>query len=493
MVQDTGLGQEMFVSAYKGRDDKLVCYQYTEDPVDMNSHEIPSDYLGERTLIYCVSPPGETPWLRQRLYGSNNSPLEKAFDGLTISQTDKPTAPSSSQRVNKFPLPHKDHVSAAVKFYSSTDSIRVGQLIEVIGVLTNPSSSNIVHDNEEEDGFRSALGSLDVPVVHAITHRSLEGQASNAFSSGDVIPDMPHHDIRAKLIEYLSAGLGGDKLAAEFVLLMLVSRVTNKNRGVKVGHFTLNLTNFPDCSEKLTSLYEPSNKATRVIFGVLENIVHHCVVLPLSIDLLNKTEFMPRSVNESLHSGILQLSTGTLLLVDETALTEGKLVDKGVRNIQALSNVINHQSLTYMFPYSQFEFDTDLLVMTLSHGKSMLPNQCSLRLDPTYYLDEVPQLTETSLEQFRMYMQDIRHLEYDIPEDVSLYIQNAFVNERKSATANGTTLPTQEDLMLRVSLARMVSLSFGEPQLSKSSYDYATRLDVERKDRFLASSTPMKK
>lgn len=36
MVQDTGLGQEMFVSAYKDQDGKIMCYRYTEDPVDVN-------------------------------------------------------------------------------------------------------------------------------------------------------------------------------------------------------------------------------------------------------------------------------------------------------------------------------------------------------------------------------------------------------------------------------------------------------------------------
>lgn len=34
------------------------------------------------------------------------------------------------------------------------------------------------------------------------------------------------------------------------------------------------------------------------------------------------------------------------------------------------------------------------------------------------------------------------------------YIQSNFVNERKSASESGKTLPTQEDLMLRVNLAR---------------------------------------
>jgi hypothetical protein len=38
MIQDTGLGQEMFISAYekldKNGDTKLHCYRYTDDPID---------------------------------------------------------------------------------------------------------------------------------------------------------------------------------------------------------------------------------------------------------------------------------------------------------------------------------------------------------------------------------------------------------------------------------------------------------------------------
>lgn len=38
MIQDTGLGQEMFVSAYEKLDPngepKLTCYRYTDDPIE---------------------------------------------------------------------------------------------------------------------------------------------------------------------------------------------------------------------------------------------------------------------------------------------------------------------------------------------------------------------------------------------------------------------------------------------------------------------------
>lgn len=57
------------------------------------------------------------------------------------------------------------------------------------------------------------------------------------------------------------------------------------------------------------------------------------------------------------------------------------------------------------------------------------------------------------------------------------------MNDRKEASKNGTTLPNQEDLMFRMTLARLTALSFGESSLSKERYDYVVELDEKRKSR----------
>jgi hypothetical protein len=116
-----------------------------------------------------------------------------------------------------------------------------------------------------------------------------------------------------------------------------------------------------------------NNPASKSLATILDSLSLHSVHLPLTIDGLNKTKFTPKSVNENLEAGILQLANGTTLLVDETVLEEGQLVDPGVRNFQALQNIIQSQTLLYEFPFSQFEFDTDIGVISLSHSKSMLP------------------------------------------------------------------------------------------------------------------------
>ncbi|KAL1933589.1 hypothetical protein VTP01DRAFT_7679 [Rhizomucor pusillus] len=484
MVQDTGLGPEMFVSAYKSNSGtELKCYRYTDDPIDSDAaiFDESSNYLCERFPVYCVSPPGETDWVKDRLYPTE---LSTSFDGLSIENLE------SKKDDKKFPLPETEHSAAIVKFYQSAEALRVGQLVDVIGVM-----GAVQPEDTEVDQFNPGMSSLSgVPVIHAITYQSLEGSAGVPFGSED-LDNMLHQarDIRAKLIDYIAAVFGGDKLVAEFVLLQLISRVTAKHQDVKIGQFTLNVSNFPDVAQngKSSSYYALKNTASKLVASMIERLALQIVSLPLTIEGLNAGRFSPKSEYENLQAGLLQLVDGTSLLIDETSLTEGTLNDTGVRNVQALNNVIQNQSLKYDFPYSQFDFDTDISIISLSSGKSILPNHCSVRLEPIYNLAEIdeplPNLPAETMNIFRMYLQAAKHSAYDIPAEVSEYIQSNFVNERKSASESGKTLPTQEDLMLRVNLARLVSLSFGEKTLKKESYDYAKSLDESRKSRLHGS------
>lgn len=69
------------------------------------------------------------------------------------------------------------------------------------------------------------------------------------------------------------------------------------------------------------------------------------------------------------------------------------------------------------------------------------------------------------------------------------YIQNSFVEERKAATENKTELPTQEELMHRMNLARLAAASFGESHLTQERYDYVVELDKKRKSRIAPASS----
>lgn len=207
---------------------------------------IPNELLSERAAMYCVSTPGETDWLKGSLYGSDTSgkpnipqhscgafvhiqlwcaELGNAFHRLNLQD-------KASNK--KYPLPGADHVAAIVKFYGSPDALRVSQLVEVVGVLSHPDTT-LNQDTEQQQSavdpaaeLGSALHSLaaSTPIIHAITYSSLDGLARSAFDK-DALADLPDQaqEIRAHLIDYISTVFKGDKLAAELVLLQLLSRV----------------------------------------------------------------------------------------------------------------------------------------------------------------------------------------------------------------------------------------------------------------------------
>ncbi|KAI8987216.1 putative alanine racemase-domain-containing protein [Pilobolus umbonatus] len=478
MVQDNGLGQEMFLSAYNTKDKdgntKMKCYRYADDPIEaeIDENKIDNECLGERTLVYCVSPPGENEWSKKI-----QSPAEDLLQQLnTLDIRDMNEAV-----LKKYPLAGQSHTGAIVKFYNDMgDSTKVGQLIEIIGIKGRDVQKNTDDDHE----FSSVLNAFsDVPVLHAIAYNTLDRPIS-------VLEDIHHqiYDIRQQVVSYIASVLGDDQLSAEYVLLQLLSRVTTKSTGFKLGNFSLNLSGFPNHITPKTDKDKLclSNPASKCFADVISNLTAHSVELPLTIDTLNGSKFSPKSVNENLESGLLQLVDGTTLIVDETVLNEGQLVDSGVRNFQALHNLILNQTLTYEFPYSQFNFDTDINVLTLSTSKSMLPNHCAIRIEAKHPLSEHPtthQVSEDNLHLFRQYIQSARYAGYDIPQASSEYIQTSFVNERKDANQRNMILPTQEDLMLRMSLARLAALSFGETDLTPERYDYVVHLERQRRMR----------
>jgi len=52
--------------------------------------------------------------------------------------------------------------------------------------------------------------------------------------------------------------------------------------------------------------------------------------MKLSLDALNNDRFVPESNGEDLSSGYLQVPAGSVMLLTETGIQEGNIVEKGV-------------------------------------------------------------------------------------------------------------------------------------------------------------------
>ncbi|CAG8451508.1 3093_t:CDS:10 [Diversispora eburnea] len=452
MIQNTGLGHEIYASSYETRSQngqkKWKFNKYTDDmDMDIDDNEIldtdlnsassiySNNQLEERLLYYCVSVPGETDWINER-----NSRLLKKL-------------------VSKYPFPNEHHMAAIVKIYGKDDDIlKVAEVVEFIGVLIHPrinvneSNNNDSNNNNlQEDGNEFCFDSMtmsNIPCMHSIfysnnnIHHSGNPLLLNYYNNNLYEVSCQASDTRRNLLQYIASVFGGDEVVAEFVLLQLLSRV--RKNGLTLGKFTLNICNIPST---VTITSPPSitssastlvhtNQFSKNVSKVLSSILPKYHDLQFTLSTLNEIDYFPNSNNDELNSGVFQVSKGTWFLIDETVMKEGKLNDKGVKNLQALNNLIDNQKLLYTFPFYDFEFETDIGIIILSEAKPFLP-----------------------------------------------YIENQFVIQRRNASRNGQILINHFDLQLRMTLARLVTLSFGESELTKELWDYTQRLDEMRKRR----------
>jgi hypothetical protein len=146
-------------------------------------------------------------------------------------------------------------------------------------------------------------------------------------------------------------------------------------------------------------------------------------MIPLTVASLNEAPLFPVANETSLHSGPLQLSPGTTLLIDSRKMSEGQLNSMGIKNLTALKKVAGDGKLMYSFPYSTFEFDVEIGLIALSEGcKTFLEGFWPLPIHHSRSHDATS-CAEPTAEEFSVWrglIRDMRNRQIVIPESVSL-------------------------------------------------------------------------
>ncbi|GAA5927019.1 hypothetical protein JCM10213_005555 [Rhodosporidiobolus nylandii] len=458
MVQDTGLGSEL----YRAVGAKGELFMYGADETEQGGADAQDDYknLRERQVFYVVSVPGETQWVKESLDAASVEDLPASVDRLSLASQSSSAAPAPAL-AHKQPLPSEPSFGIIAKVYGdAAEQLKTTDVCEFIGVLGETSVSTAF--DELSDSSPSAA---PVPALHVILARPCSKASVPSVDVAD------KEALRQQLVDYLAASLGGDVDAAEWVLLALVARIhTRHATGMALGALSLNLA-FPDSfSTSLSS--------------VLSSLVPTLATLDLSIASLNDkaTRLAPRSRDESLESGNLQLAPGTAVLVDLRGISEGKLEDTGVRNLRHLATTVSQQKLAYEFPFSSFELDTDLNFILLSEGKAIVPTDCVVYVQRSSSTPSpAASPSKEMLEAFRSFISTAKHASFSIPDEMSEVIQADFV-ERRQASQGGEGM-SQDDLLFRMTAARLMALSCGDAALSKEAWMRTAELDDRRKER----------
>uniref|UniRef100_A0A673Z2E9 Mini-chromosome maintenance complex-binding protein n=1 Tax=Salmo trutta TaxID=8032 RepID=A0A673Z2E9_SALTR len=549
LVQDM-FDPEFYMGVYETVDPStktnvLRCGKYkdvTECGVDLNSR---NTVTAERQTFYCVPIPGESPWLfltlphsygcssqarvvpstsyvpsrQKRSYEEDDDDMDTQPQKQRESHTEphgngdskrqeteapssQTTAPSdcSSHLDLNFPLPGERGPACLVKVYEGLDSFKLNDTLEIYGILSvNPVLTVIVYprrdpsslllnpsesmESPEEQRAHDPPASL-VPRLHMLYARPLQ-------HNNPLLPSAPTEDqsafvssflvemasVRAELLAYLTHVLLGDGLAAEYLLLHLISNVYTRRDVLPLGKFTLNLSGCP------------LNSYTERLYQIIQQLVPCSYRLSMSLHTMNSMRLVPKKdyVANRLVSGALQLARNTSLFLDETQLEQGQLDSSGVRNITALGNLISWQKVDYDFSYHQMEFPCNINVLVTSEGRSLLPSDCQVPLQPHVtppnmeeYLTTIHMAQFTSqMNKFRVYLSLARTLDYSISDEVTKAVEDDFVDMRKDDPQSVTA----EDLHRMLVVARLLSLSLGQTTLSRDGWMRAKHIDMLRRSR----------
>eukprot|EP00955_Chlamydomonas_euryale_P067666 359912-Chlamydomonas_euryale.AAC.1 len=155
----------------------------------------------------------------------------------------------------------------------------------------------------------------------------------------------PLHMLRAAALSTLSAALGGDDLAAEYVLLASLSRVAGRVDGAVLGTVPLALTSVPTPGQ--AGARPGSGRAGVALSAALAALHPLTRRLLLTVEAANAGGWAPARKAGALRvsQSPLAVPPGTVLLVDETELAAGKFDEAGYKNLQALAGVLAAQQL----------------------------------------------------------------------------------------------------------------------------------------------------
>lgn len=187
-----------------------------------------------------------------------------------------------------------------------------------------------------------------LPQLHAITYRR-----NYIFNSIKELPKskvtkdfIKEHsqtikEAKDKLLAVLKMIFAGDKLAAEFAFLGLISRVYKRETGLLIGGVQPNISGI-------------SKQRAQLFSNFVEAVMPFVSILKSTTDALSNMVFSSKKNYDTniMEQGYLAtLTPGTVLIVDETNMQPGKIINNGVKNIKALATLIEEQAVEMDFQY----------------------------------------------------------------------------------------------------------------------------------------------
>lgn len=507
----------MFLLEKDGASQRLVTTKYRESYFSEGKdlQEVGRGGLSSRGAYYCVPLPGETAWSRATskqqiskvIVSSTKRGRDEDVDmeGPNETQNGETEMPSRPQQRSKIdapvpkpsqgiqnadsfglnlPLPWESQKSrpCIVKLYDEdADSLKVCETVEILGILCiDPSLANLGEQVATSWPFpdaRSPSTAL-VPRLHGLLVRRLpfyhplfpfspdwlsEARLASAFQRRLAGPGAVAA-AREAAIKSLQKSLGGDEVAAEYVLALLASRVYGHINGTSLGHWSLNLSHWP------------SQLPVSSLFDAVSDLAPLAVHLEVTAGTLSAGQWKPKKDFEAnrLVAGRLQLAPGTFVLLDESEMQPGDVNDNGVRALQAISSLVSDQQLPCDFSTYDVKIPLELKCLFASKGVSILKLAdviLPLRANAAQSVDSIG----LDAARFLLGLITRQTKPFRMPEDVATAFSQDFAQLRQEFREI-----EQRTVYVWSFLARAICFTHGEEELTIERWRSVLALERER-------------
>lgn len=250
--------------------------------------------LGFREDVFCESRsntlkrPSDSEDLSNNDTSTINSNPRKKFN---ISAEGKSTGGNASPNISYFvnsSIVERPGNACLVKFYDDILNISLNDVVELVGFISVDDSLYGSNDQIDDfDVYSMKLPPTMIPRIHVVSHRKLNHLNPLLYGGSEILrwsDDVLKSDCIRLLRTAFTQCLFDDAVAADYLICHLISTVYVRNEET-LGQFALNITNIP----KLVSHFY-----TNQLYEIIESCLPASHYFAITIDNLNKTEFVPK-------------------------------------------------------------------------------------------------------------------------------------------------------------------------------------------------------
>ncbi|MFH4981995.1 hypothetical protein AB6A40_008704 [Gnathostoma spinigerum] len=313
-----------------------------------------------------------------------------------------------------------------------------------------------------------------MPRLHVLHYQCVEHNTLLSAHPNDVHASSPTEICR--YIRKALQSLFGDSAVAELLLCHLVSTTYARPANNPICSMPMNFIGVSD---------------SRMIIRMLKALLPKVHVIEITPELLSEQLLMPVMDHEKgrLRQSVLQVSDGTVLVVDETKLSGNRIRVNGhaERNVTAFQNLVVSQRLDYDYVYYQLPLLCDVNVLILSRGASVMAQVPFVVAVPPQYTDGIDPVTEllsnhrSRLIEIRRFLLDCRsNVQYvSIQEEMNKIITDDFVEMRRRSSLAGDPGAALHRLL---TLSRLEAAIEAKTEVDRECWKKALFLDSEREE-----------